>query len=258
MKYLVRAAVAAILTGLSIGGCSESPKSPCRLLQYNIADGMWYDQFDNYDRFVGWMQRQQVDVAAFCETATHWNAEQQSLPADDSTRYLPAHLQELSSRWGHPYVALGAFQDNYPVAVTSRFEPELIRPLGGDSLSHGALHVKIRGINYVVVHLWPQRYSLQDKDKSRSDNLGDTTRVREIRHILHETLLNPRFADETYWVMLGDFNSLSPVDSTRYSPQPDYGVHRLVRRYYPCDAVAHFHPGAFVPSETRNRKRIDV
>lgn len=60
--------------------------------------------------------------------------------------------------------------------------------------------MKIRGINYVVVHLWPQRYSLQDKDKSRSDNLGDTTRVREIRHILHETLLNPRFADETYWV----------------------------------------------------------
>ena len=117
--------------------------------------------------------------------------------------------------------------------------------------------MKIRGINYVVVHLWPQRYSLQDKDKSRSDNLGDTTRVHEIRHILHETLLNPRFADETYWVMLGDFNSLSPVDSTRYSPQPDYGVHRLVRRYYPCDAVAHFHPGAFVPSETRNRKRID-
>ena len=82
---------------------------------------------------------------------------------------------------------MGAFQDNYPVAVTFRFRFEFVRPIGGDSLSHGARHVKTRGVNYVVVHLWPQPYSLQDKDKTRSDNPGDSTRVGAIRYILRKT-----------------------------------------------------------------------
>lgn len=257
MKILSFTAVAAVLCNLLIGSCSSKEDRICRLLQYNIADGMWYDQFNNYDRFVQWMQLQHPDIAAFCEAATHWDAEKRKLQRGDSSRYLPDNLSRLASRWGHPYVAVGAFQDNYPVAVTSHFQFEFVRPIGGDSLSHGALHVKTRGVNYVVVHLWPQPYSLQDKDKTRSDNLGDSTRVGEIRYILRKTLYDPQFADEKYWVMLGDFNTLSPVDSMYYNPAANYLIHRIVRESYPCDAVAAFHPGEFVPSENRNKKRID-
>lgn len=257
MKILSFTAVAAVFCSLLTGGCFSKEDRTCRLLQYNIADGMWYDQFNNYDRFVQWMQLQYPDIAAFCETATHWDAEQRKLQRGDLSRYLPDNLSRLASRWKHPYVAVGAFQDNYPVAVTSRFRFEFVRPIGGDSLSHGALHVKIRGVNYVVVHLWPQPYSLQDKDKTRSDNLGDSTRVGEIRYILRNTLYDPQFADEKYWVMLGDFNTLSPVDSMHYSPTANYLIHHIVRKSYPCDAVAAFHPGEFVPSENRNKKRID-
>lgn len=257
MKILSFTAVAAVFCSLLTGGCSSREDCVCRLLQYNIADGMWYDQFNDYDRFVQWMQLQHPDIAAFCETATHWDAEKRKLQRGDSSRYLPDNLSRLASRWEHPYVAVGAFQDNYPVAVTSRFQFEFVRPIGGDSLSHGALHVKTRGVNYVVVHLWPQPYSLQDKDKTRSDNLGDSTRVGEIRYILRKTLYDPQFADEKYWVMLGDFNTLSPVDSMYYTPTANYLIHHIVRNSYPCDAVAAFHPGKFVPSENRNKKRID-
>lgn len=98
---------------------------------------------------------------------------------------------------------------------------------------------------------------MQDKDKTRSDNLGDSTRVGEIRYILRKTLYDPQFADEKYWVMLGDFNTLSPVDSMYYTPTANYLIHHIVRNSYPCDAVAAFHPGKFVPSENRNKKRID-
>ncbi len=257
MKIRYFTAAAVVLCALLAGGCSSEEERTCRLLQYNIADGMWYDQFNNYDRFVQWMQLQHPDIAAFCEAATHWDAQQRRLPRGDSARYLPDSLPRLASRWEHPYVAVGAFQDNYPVAVTSRYPFEFIRPIGGDSLSHGALHVKTRGVNYVVVHLWPQPYSLQDKDKTRSDKLGDSTRVGEIRCILRQTLYDPQFAGEKYWVMLGDFNTLSPVDSLHYAPTANYRIHRMVREAYPCDAVAAFHPGEFVPSENRNKKRID-
>ena len=257
MKNSCFVIVVSVLYGLLTGSCSPKEGPACRLLQYNIADGMWYDQFNNYDRFVWWMQEKHPDIAAFCEVATHWDAERHTLQRGDSARYLPDNLPQLASRWGHPYVAVGAFQDNYPVAVTSRSQFDFVRPLGGDSLSHGALHVKTRGVNYVVVHLWPQPYSLQDKDKTRSDNLGDSTRVGEIRYILRKTLDDPQFANEKYWVMLGDFNTVSPVDSSYYTQTANYQIHRIVRGSYPCDAIAAFHPGEFVPSENRNIKRID-
>lgn len=250
--------VSIVLAAASLGfiasarDCGES-----RLLQYNIADGMWYDQYNNYNRFVDWMRNQDVDVAAFCEAATHWDENKKGLPRDDKRRYFPDSLSVVSSRWGHPYMITGAFQDNYPVAITSRYEPELVRPIGGDKLSHGALHAKIRGVNYVVIHLWPQRYSLQDKDKTRSDNLGDSTRINEIRHILSETIYNPDFADEKYWVMMGDFNTTSPADDAYYEKTPNYQVHNTMRATYPCDVIEKFHKGEFVPSENRNKRRID-
>ena len=247
----------ALFAAIAAPSCITRTETPLRLLQYNIADGMWYDQFDGYDRVVAWMQQQDCDIAALCETATHWDREQHKLLRDDPARYLPDSLPQLAARWGHEYVAVGAFQDNYPVAVSSRYPFELVRPLGGEELSHGALHVKIRGVNYVVLHLWPQPYSLQDKDKTRSDGLGDSTRRVEIRTILERTLRNPEFRNERYWVMLGDFNTVSPVDSAYYASPRNYEIHTIVREAYPCDVIERFHPGTFIPSINRNDRRID-
>ena len=42
--------------------CAKAPKdktkpATIRFMDFNIADGMWWDQFNNYDRFVQWMQK---------------------------------------------------------------------------------------------------------------------------------------------------------------------------------------------------------
>ena len=70
-------------------------------MEFNIADGMWWDQFNNYDRFVQWMQAQKIDMFAICEAATHWDENKKNVPKNDEVRYLPGRLGELAARWGH-------------------------------------------------------------------------------------------------------------------------------------------------------------
>lgn len=227
--------------------------SVIRLIDYNIADGMWYDQYNNYDLFVEWVKEQDPDVFAICEAATHWNEHKKTVDKDRMPRYLPDSLDRLARRWGHPYTVVGPYQDNYPVAFTSKYPIELVQRIG-EGLSHGALHVRIDGINYVVLHLWPQRYSMADK--TRSDNGGEAFRVEEMNRILDATVRNPKHAKEKHWVMMGDFNSHSPLDSA-YHGRRNYEVHRLVRSVYPHDIVGDFHAGTFVPSTVGGRARID-
>ena len=99
--------------------------SPIKLIDYNIADGMWYDQFNHYDRFVSWVKGQDPDILAICEGATHWDKDRDETPKT-CPRYLPDSLSVLAARWGHPYVGIGPYQDNYPVAFTSKFPIEVI------------------------------------------------------------------------------------------------------------------------------------
>ena len=224
-----------------------------RLMDYNIADGMWYDQYNRYDRFVAWVRTQDPDVFAICEGATHWNEHKKTVSKEQMPRYLPDSLHLLAERWGHPYTAIGPYQDNYPVAFTSKYPIEVVQRIG-EGLSHGALHVKINGVNYVVLHLWPQRYSMGDK--TRKDNGGEAFRVEEMRRILDATILNPKFAGEKHWLMMGDFNSHSPLDKPFHGTR-NYDVHDLVRSAYSHDIVGDWFSGEFVPSTTRGKARID-
>ena len=58
------AAAAVVLTSLAL--TLQSAKRPkndtLRLLYWNIQNGMWDGQEDNYDRFVGWVKAQNPDV----------------------------------------------------------------------------------------------------------------------------------------------------------------------------------------------------
>ena len=260
MKQYLKIAVLFLLGGLLTGSHPVLGKGPAkkisrniRLIDYNIADGMWFDQYNNYDRFVAWVQEQDPDVLALCESATHWNEHRKTVSPEVMPRYLPDSLYLLAQRWGHPYTVVGPYQDNYPVAITSRYPIELVQRIG-DGLSHGALHVRINGINYVILHLWPQRYSM--RDKTRSDNGGEAFRVEEMERILAATIRNPRFADEKHWMMMGDFNSHSPLDKP-YHGKRNYDVHNLVRMYYPYDIIGEVHRGEFVPSTVGGKARID-
>ncbi len=233
-----------------------------RFMDFNIADGMWKDQYNNYDDFVDWMKSQKVDIFAVCEAASHWNEKKKNLPKNEESRYLPYRWDELAARWGHKYTALGAYQDNYPVAITSRFPIEVIQRIGGKQVSHGALHVKIMGVNYVVLHLWPQSYRKGDKTKTKGKG-GHEYRLSEINYIMDQTIRNPKYANEEHWVMSGDFNARSPKDIAFYdeilSKPKRYNndVHNAVLEVYPRDVIFDKNPHAFQPSTRGGKARID-
>lgn len=227
-----------VILGMQVSAAQNAGK--IKFMDYNIMNGMWWDQYNNYERFVTWMNGQSPDILAICETETHWNETKGKLPDTPEARYLPSNLDKLAMRWGHRYVAIGPQQDNYPVAITSRYPIEVVQRIG-EGLSHGALHVKIQGVNYVVIHTWPQRYSMNDK--TRKDNGGDKTRYDELKKVLDLTIGNPDFKEEKYWVMTGDMNSRSPKDKEHYDAlgyKYDYSAQQLMLDTYRHDLVSEF------------------
>lgn len=249
----VLACVIAVSAVFLLAWAGMRPSGTWHVMSYNIADGMWYDQYDGYDSFVDWVSGKDPDVLALCECATHWDKEKKNIPGEQGLRYLPDGLPELAKRWGHRHTAIGPYQDNYPVAITSRYPVTTVQRIG-DGLSHGALHVRIKGINFVVLHLWPHWYSKTDKE--RKGGGGDAFRVMEITAILDSTINNPEFSSEKNWVFMGDFNSFSPSDSA-YFPGRSYEVHRLMLSAGLHDIIGEMNSGVFVPSENREKYRID-
>ena len=244
------------LLGMQLFGASPNPTGTIRFIDYNILNGMWWDQYNNYDRFVDWMNSQEPDIFAICELATHWDKDKKEM-AESEPRYLPEHLDELAARWGHPYVAIGPHQDNYPVAITSRYPIEVVQRIG-EGLSHGALHVKIRGVNYIVIHTWPQKYS--KGDKTRKDGGGDRFRYNELKTVLDLTINNPKFRKEKYWVMTGDMNSKSELDDAFYQSVNrhfNYDAMNLLLDTFGRDVVWHFNDGAYSPTFPRSKNRLD-
>ena len=187
-----------------------------KLLSWNIQDGMWCDQFDDYVNFVAYINEINPDIFCIQEAATHWDVDGKSL--SHYLRYLPYPDQkeveskwdnpsgwvELAARWGHQYVAMGPYKDNYPVVITSKYPIEIVERLRGDettTVSHGAIHVKVHfndevSVNLVNLHLQP-------------DNIANASnyRMNEINYYLSKTINSKEHYRDPYWLMMGDFNS---------------------------------------------------
>ena len=64
--FCLTACAAAIAT--SVPCAAKRPSgSDLRLLYWNIQNGMWSGQDDNYDRFVEWVKQFDADVCVWCE-----------------------------------------------------------------------------------------------------------------------------------------------------------------------------------------------
>lgn len=187
-----------------------------KLLSWNIQDGMWCDQFDDYVNFVAYINEINPDVFCIQEAATHWDIDGKNL--SHYSRYLPYPDQKnveskwdnpsgwvaLAKRWGHEYVVMGPYKDNYPVVITSKYPIEIIERLRGDentSVSHGALYAKVHftddiSVNLVNLHLQP-------------DNIANASnfRMNEINFYLSKTINSKEHYRDEHWLMMGDFNS---------------------------------------------------
>ena len=195
-----------------------------KLLSWNIQDGMWCDQFNNYNNFVAYINEINPDVFCIQEAATHWDVDGKTL--SHNKRYLPyadqkdkeakwdnpAGWVELAERWGHKYVVMGPYLDNYPVVITSKYPIELVSRLRGNSqvkVSHGAVHAKVHFsdsyvVNLVNLHLQPSNV-----------NNANTIRMNEVNFYMAETINSEAHYTEQNWLMMGDFNDGSGDDVDR-------------------------------------------
>ena len=123
MKKFLRILAVVLAASLTVVVATSGRRSnQLRLLYWNIQNGMWDGQPDNYDRFVDWVKAQKPDVCVWCEAATIYIDGTADKKKGD--KYLPAHWEELARRYGHKYVFRGGWRDNYPQVITSRYPIE--------------------------------------------------------------------------------------------------------------------------------------
>ena len=172
--------------------------SDLRLLSYNV----WYGFTEVPERkqlWLDWMKAQDADIVFLQEL----------------NEYTPEKLQEDAAAWGHPYTVL-LKEVGFPTGMTSRF------PIGDvqrytEGFHHGLLRAKIQGIYCYAIHLHPSNWEFRN---------------REIDLILENMKSLP---SGSHIVLAGDFNTLSPLDSTFY-------VHALLEPFFgQRDSAYHEH-----------------
>ena len=142
-----------------------------RVLYWNIQNGMWSGQDDNYDRFVEWVKEFDADVCVWCEAQSIYRSgTADRMPEAD--RYLVGNWGELAARYGHKYWYVGGHRDNFPQVITSKYPIENVERIVGEEpdsvVTHGAGWARIakngRTVNIVTLHLWPQAYAYRATD----------------------------------------------------------------------------------------------
>ena len=267
-----------ILCGLAAIGCgtvrgtrSQAQGQPLRLLYWNIQNGMWDGQDDNYDRFVNWVKTQDPDVCVWAEASSIYYPKTAKHMAKEE-KYLPEHWDELAARYGHQYVFLGGWRDNYPQVITSKYPIEGMDRIignGKDSIvSHGAGWARIqmgdKPVNIVTLHTWPQAWAMnvttEDRERSKAAHEGDKYRRMEVEYICRHTILTSASPDKEYWMMMGDFNSMSRKDNWfHHFPENDTRllVHDYILSATPyVDIIAERYPGKHFTT-TGGEARID-
>lgn len=246
------------------GKTARRPQS-VRLLYWNIQNGMWDGQTDDYRRFTSWVDSLKPDVCVWCEAQSIWRTNSdKALPREE--RQLPGRWPELAARYGHTYIYIGEHRDNYPQVITSRFPLTNVKRLGGNAdtlVAHGAgwaqMQVGKQSINLVALHTWPQAYAqgAKDREQSIAGHGGDRQRRMEVEYIYRHTLGSVPDGDRQMWLMMGDFNSRSPLDNFHYHYAPEdprFWTQGFILEHTPyIDIIAYRHPRQFIYTSTGGR-----
>ncbi len=248
IRHILGAAIAALalLTGckdavhieptIDVSAGKDAEFSKFKVVSYNILEGMKNDKANNYDNFVAWVTEQKPDVLAL----------------EECNGFTAEFLADLARRWGHEYVAFNSeHKGMYPVALTSKYPVEVVKFMqdaGNHEIYHNAIHAKIKGVNVVVLHLYP--FSKYPNSSSAEVGSGEEYRVREMNYILDNTIR--KYPTEPYWLMMGDFNSYSPLDKDQLGNDKYYDVHSLVLKNGYYDAVRERH-NHFINSTAHSR-----
>ena len=245
-----------------------------RVLYWNIQNGMWAGQRENYNQFVDWIKSYDPDICVFCEGAQiYYDGTNEHMPNED--RYLPEHWDELCARWGHEYVRVNPRRPststpygltNYPCLVTSRYPIDSVAIVKGsqpDSVVvnySGWYQIKVPGVerplNIVTVHLKNGKYGRgvppEQRQASADRYEGEQYRVRELTCILDGTVRKSKNPDKELWIMPGDYNSYSRKDNGKYkwnNASPGFTAQDYMIFHSPFyDLVKECYPDDFFPS----------
>ena len=262
--------MAAAIAAVMLFGCTKPEESTLRLINWNIQNGMWDGQNDNYDRFVNFVKAQDPDVCVWCEAQSIWKTDSDQ-KMDVKDRYLVDNWGELAARYGHKYWTVGGHRDNYPQVITSKYPINVVSKILGDEsdviVAHGAgwFTVEVNGktVNIVSLHTWPHAYAYraEDQEASKAEQGGDKYRAREIQYICEHTIGTVEGAENQLWMMMGDFNSRSRVDNDKYGyaeDDPKFLVHDYIRANTPyIDVIKEKYPDEFKPTTGSKTSRID-
>jgi exodeoxyribonuclease-3 len=183
----------AILTGCTAPKNSPNPQTKLvkqnkfRLLTYNVLTGFQRNE-KQVDRFVKWVSDKGFDVVAFQEMST----------------FTPDSLERLAKRYGHSYAVL-LQGNNSPIGITSKYPILNVKKII-DNMHHGCIYAEVKGFSLFVTHLSPFSYQKC---------------IVEMQQILK---IASTIAANRKTLILGDFNSFSPVDSAYYQRQNRYAV----------------------------------
>ena len=241
-----------------------------KVLYWNIQNGMWADQENNYDNFVEYVKSQDPDICVWCEAESRYRTGTNVKMTEYDEFYLPWNWDFLARRYGHQYVLVCGKRDTFPQVITSKYPVRIVKRVNGNGddiiVVHGAgwAQVEVGGkeINIVTLHTWPQRYAYNAENQAESGKKqeGDVFRAKEMKYICDQTIGTVPDAASQYWMMLGDFNAVSRVDNSIYGFDEDnkaFLVHDYVSGNTPyIDIVDRLHPGDFQKS-TLSGRRID-
>lgn len=152
-------------------------KDKMRLISYNILEGMKMDTTKGKQEFVAWIKSYDPDIMAL----------------EECNKFTQASLEEMAHAYGHPYAVL-LKTTGYPTAITSKYPIVDVQKVT-DNMTHGFIICKIKDLNVIVLHLNPHKYK---------------KRREEIQVVLKTIAAAP---SQKKWMVMGDFNSLSPLDS---------------------------------------------
>lgn len=161
---------------------AEGP-APFRVLTYNVLYG--FNHGKSADLGARWIAGRYPDIVALQEM----------------NGFTQDSLAALAKRWGHEHAVI-LKEDGFPVALTANSPIEVIEKRLED-MWHGYLHCKVRGVHVFVVHLSPSKHEV---------------RLREAGILT--TKIKPLLANDERVLLMGDFNTNSPLDMQWLEPRP--------------------------------------
>jgi exodeoxyribonuclease-3 len=187
INIIIGVAFFVILIAFQVKPTTISETKPLKVISYNIWNGFdWGKDTDRKANFIDWVNTQKPDVFALQELCG----------------YTQEKLLEDAKKWGHNYAEI-LKTSGYSVGVTSN-KPIEVKEKILDDMHHGALHCMVNDIDFIVIHFSP--FSHQKRHEEATIILDKLSKLSE---------------DQNKYIVLGDFNALSPFDADLYKRKSD-------------------------------------